>query len=234
MLEAYYLITITLFNFMISFGTAFNWLSNQIHWTVQILIPDACKYWLTRARLHHRYSTLSWKWWILLFASFWNEPSLKPGKQFNGTWWMHVRADQYELLSEFKELQRSHKELQRSHKYSNRLNTFADLCELTWKIHSDLWHTALMLMLNFVGVGYFIYHIALFKCGYIAMASKKREWYKHRKKKQTFQVHTTVLNIDKQIQDQSISFDTDSSTIICDNSANVHICTNRSMFISPP
>ena len=120
---------------------------------------------------------------------------------------MHVRADQYELLSEFKELQRSHQ-------YSLRWNTFADLYDLAWEIHSDLWYAALMLTLNFIGVGYFICRIALFKCGYIAMASKKRRWYKRRKTKKTFHVHTTVLNIDKRLQDQAVSFDTDSSTII--------------------
>ena len=103
----------------------------------------------------------------------------KPGKKFNGTWWTHVRADQYELLSEFKELQRSHQ-------YLLHWNTFADRYELTWEIHSDLWHAALMLKLNFIGVGYFICRIALFKCGYIVMASKKRQWYKRRKTKQTF------------------------------------------------
>ena len=41
--------------------------------------------------------------------------------------------------------------------------------------------------------------------------------------------YTSVLNVDDQINSMStpsVSFDTDSSTIICDNSANVHICNN--------
>ena len=60
-----------------------------------------------------------------------------------------------------------------------------------------------------------------------------RVWHK-RKNKQTYHAYSTVLNIDKRLQDQSIKFDTYSSTIICDNSANVHICNDKNMFISPP
>ena len=91
-----------------------------------------------------------------------------------------------------------------------------------------------MLFLNLIVIGYFICRIVLFKCGYIVMTTKsKRVWHK-RKKKQTYHAHSTVLNLDKRLQDQSIKFDTDSSTIICDNSANVHICNDKNMFISPP
>ena len=61
----------------------------------------------------------------------------------------------------------------------------------------------------------------------------KRVWHK-RKKRQTYHAYSTVLNIDKQLQDQSIKFDTDLSTIICDNSANVHICNDKNMFIILP
>ena len=61
----------------------------------------------------------------------------------------------------------------------------------------------------------------------------KRVSYK-RKKRRTYHVYSTVLNLDKRLQDQSIKFDTDSYKIICDNSANVHICNDKNMFISPP
>ena len=91
-----------------------------------------------------------------------------------------------------------------------------------------------MMFFNLIGIGYFICCIVLFKCGYIVMTKKlKRVWHK-RKKKRTYHAHSTVLNLDKQLQDQSINFDTNSSTIICDNSANVHICNDKNMFISPP
>jgi len=33
------------------------------------------------------------------------------------------------------------------------------------------------------------------------------------------------------VQNEAVSFDTDSVTAVCDNSANVHICNNKSMFI---
>ena len=65
-------------------------------------------------------------------------------------------------------------------------------------------------------------------------AKSNRFWHKQKKKKQTYHAHSTVLNIDKRLQDQSIEFDTDSYTIICDNSANVHIFNDKNMFISPP
>ena len=91
-----------------------------------------------------------------------------------------------------------------------------------------------MLFLNLIGIRYFIRRIILFKSRYIVMTTKsKRVWHKH-KKRQTYHAYSTILNLDKWLQDQSIKFDTDSSTIICDNSAHVHICNDKDMFISPP
>ena len=91
-----------------------------------------------------------------------------------------------------------------------------------------------MMFLNLIGIGYFICRIFLFKCGFIVMTTKsKRVWHKQ-KKKQTYHAHSTVLNLENLLQDQSIKFDTDSSTIICDNSANVHICNGKNIFISLP
>ena len=41
-----------------------------------------------------------------------------------------------------------------------------------------------------------------------------------------------VLNIDDILAQRStISFDSDASTVICDNSANVHVCNNKNMFV---
>ena len=48
-------------------------------------------------------------------------------------------------------------------------------------------------------------------------------------------VLATVLNVDERAQrtreNGMTAFDTDSATIVCDNSANVHICNERSMFV---
>ena len=41
------------------------------------------------------------------------------------------------------------------------------------------------------------------------------------------------MNIDDLAQQRMLSFDTDASNIICDNSANVHICNDKSMFVGP-
>ena len=46
-------------------------------------------------------------------------------------------------------------------------------------------------------------------------------------------VLATVLNIDEKAQarmDKTAYFDTDSGTVICDNSANTHICNDKRMF----
>ena len=45
-------------------------------------------------------------------------------------------------------------------------------------------------------------------------------------------VFTTVLNIDKRTNERSsLSFDSDSSAVVCDNSANIHVCNNRQSFL---
>lgn len=45
-------------------------------------------------------------------------------------------------------------------------------------------------------------------------------------------VYSTVLNIDDMTNARStFSFDSDASTVICDNSANVHVCNNEKMFV---
>eukprot|EP00956_Cyclotella_meneghiniana_P031729 scaffold84308_cov35-Cyclotella_meneghiniana.AAC.1 len=44
---------------------------------------------------------------------------------------------------------------------------------------------------------------------------------------------TTVYNLDKRVQDltgNAVTFDTDANFVVCDNSANTHICNDKSMF----
>ena len=70
-----------------------------------------------------------------------------------------------------------------------------------WTFILSTVHVILMLFLNFIGIGYFIFRIVLFKCGYIAMTTKsKRVWHKL-KKKRTYHAYYTVLNLDKRLQD---------------------------------
>ena len=48
----------------------------------------------------------------------------------------------------------------------------------------------------------------------------------------TKNAHTTVRNIDERCGDRSmVTFDSDSQSIICDNSANVYICNSKSNYI---
>ena len=43
---------------------------------------------------------------------------------------------------------------------------------------------------------------------------------------------TTVLNVDERIRPRDLlPYDTDSTTMVCDNSANVHICNKQNMFV---
>ena len=44
--------------------------------------------------------------------------------------------------------------------------------------------------------------------------------------------HTIVLNIDEKCGDQpAINFDSDSTTVVCNNSANIHICNDKQHFV---
>ena len=43
---------------------------------------------------------------------------------------------------------------------------------------------------------------------------------------------TTLLNIDKRTNKRSsLSFDSDSTTVVCDNSVNVHVCNSKQFFV---
>ena len=45
-------------------------------------------------------------------------------------------------------------------------------------------------------------------------------------------VLTTVLNVDERVRTRDlITYDADSTTMVCDNSANVHICNKHKMFV---
>ena len=137
---------------------------------------------------------------------------------------MHVRADQSAVSATCKEIKHARKKLERE-------NLLAPLWNSFW---NSFWLHTTMLSLNLVGLLYFIARIILYKIGWLKFHIKEKyPWRKRKRKKKAFQVHSTALNIDKRLQDQSLNFDTDASTIICDNSANVHICNDKRMFIGP-
>ena len=140
---------------------------------------------------------------------------------------MLIRADQYEIIAECKNLARDCRQFKRFSKFDGHY-------EALWTFILSAFHVILMMFLNLIGIGYFICRIVLFKCGYIVITTKSKSVWHKRKKRRTYYAYSTVLNLDKRLQDQSIKFDTDSSTIICDSSANVHICNDKNMFISPP
>ena len=210
----------TSYNYSIIFGVAICWTTDQCYWLFFTFLPHKIYYWRTRTRLFHSYWQISWWWWLLIFASRWNYPKRRPGN-INGAYWTNFRADQHDILSKFKDLKRKHQAL-----YSRSI--FAEVYKVFW-LHLKI------MTLNIIGLAYFTSRIFLYKVGYLVIPSRhKLLWSKRCKQgRQIFHVHTSVLNIYKRFQDHSITFETDSSTIICDNSANVHICSSKSIFIGP-
>ena len=69
------------------------------------------------------------------------------------------------------------------------------------------------------------------------MHTKKRRIKKKRATRSPFvklfsSALTTVLNVDERVCTRDLlPYDTDSTTMVCDNSANVHICKKRNMFV---
>ena len=116
--------------------------------------------------------------------------------------------------------------MKRRHQALDSGSIFAEVYEVFW-LHLK------MMTLNTIGLAYFTSRILFYKVGYLVIPSRhERPWSKrHMQGRQLFHVHTSVLNIDKRFQDHLTTFDTDSSTIICDKSANVHICSSKSIFI---
>ena len=193
-----------------------------ILYQIFIYLPIWIRYRWIRTKLIYRWGRLSWQWWLILFCGHWNEPEPRPGK-INGTYWMHVREDMYFISDQLKELNRFLKRLDRSYVYRNRFSV---------QISGALAFASMILLTGF-GICYFIARILLYRLNpSIFNCRMKRPWSKRRKRKRkTCHVHHTVLNLDDKVQDETVSFDTDSSHIVCDNSANVHICNDKSMFI---
>ena len=118
--------------------------------------------------------------------------------------------------------------MKRRHQALYSRSIYAEVYEVFW-LHLK------MIKLTTIGLAYFTSRIFLYKVVYLVMPSRhKGSWSKQRKRgRELFHVHTSVLNIDKSLQDYPTTFETNSSTILCDNSVNVHICSSKSMFIVP-
>ena len=74
-----------------------------------------------------------------------------------------------------------------------------------------------------------------YKMGWLVDSVQAKKSWSRQRRKDTIYVLTTVFNVNRkaeQVATSSLSFDTDGSTVICDNSANVHICHDKRMFIS--
>ena len=189
------------------------------------LAPDLYFYWKMRAYFLCRSMALSIEWWLILTLSYYFEPDEQPGK-YNGTYWMYIKADLFGIKRDIKELKYMRRRL-------DKLSVFAGFWNLLWgtiRLHLT------MQTLNIIGILYFVARIILSKIGYLTFCVKEKfPWSKRRRrqKAKSFHVHNVALNIDKRIQDRTLNFDTDASTIICDNSANVHICNDKNSFVGP-
>ena len=166
-------------------------------------------------------------------------------KQVNGTYWMLWRADMYQLKREFKDLKRFRKDIGDS--------CFDEL--LHFLVTFFILHLP-MLILNAIATSYLVWRIFAFRLGIIKIqpTTKKNGWCKRRKSKwkrgstrkkgwgkrrnskwkssPTYHAHAIALNIDDKINGaESVRFDADSVTVVCDNSANVHVCNDKSCFV---
>ena len=95
----------------------------QVYWTACIFTPHVFKYWIGFAQFFYQESKLSWWWWLLIITSYWNEPERRPGKE-NGAYWMLVRAEQYEILAECKNLARDRCQFKRFYKFDGPYEAF--------------------------------------------------------------------------------------------------------------
>lgn len=174
-----------------------------------VYLPIWLRYRWKRLKLLYRWGRLSWQWWLILFCGHWNEPERRPGK-INGTYWMHIHEDLYAISGNLKALNR------RSRKLDAKMNS---AYEYSAEI-SEALHFLSMIWLTGIGICYFMARIILYKLNPSSFKHRlKRPWSKQCKQKRTYQVHNIVLNLDDKIQRETVSFDTDSSHIICDNSA---------------
>ena len=113
-----------------------------------------------------------------------------------------------------------------------------------------------MLILNAIATSYLVWRIFAFRLGIIKIqpTTKKNGWCKRRKSKwkrgstkkkgwgkrrnskwkssPKYHAHAIALNIDDKVNGSaSVRFDADSVTVVCDNSANVHVCNDKSCFV---
>jgi len=100
----------------------------------------------------------------------------KEAHRKNGTYWMLVRAEQYEILAECKNLTC---DCRRFKQFSHFVKPYKRF----WAFISSAFHVILMLILNSFGKGFFTCRIILFKYRYLVMQTKsKRVCHKHRKR----------------------------------------------------
>jgi len=123
-----------------------SWFEQIQRWFIVSLGPGTIGYHFSRAQLLFRYTHLSWNWWLVIISAHWQEPPLRPGK-FNGTYWMHHRADKYELLALFKDIKLERRKLDTNSLYA--------------AIASEALLHITMMLLNFCGIAYFITRISL-------------------------------------------------------------------------
>ena len=133
----------------------------------------------------------------------------------------------YQLKREFKDLERFRKDI-------------GDSCfdtALHFLITFFVLHLP-MLILNTFATSYLVWRIFAFRLGVIKCqpTTRKSGWCKRRSSKwkssSKHHAHAIALNIDDKIgSSASVRFDADSVTVVCDNSANVHVCNDKSCFI---
>jgi len=133
---------------------------------------------------------------------------------------MHGWEDLFALGSEYRELRYMERRLYRD-------SPFVQWQETAFTLFA-------MQVLNVLAVIYFAGRILTYGFGFLRRPQCCGSNCKHSHSKPMFHVHATALNIDKRaerVQKIFLRFDCDSSSIICDKSANVHVCNDKKHFL---
>ncbi len=202
----------------------------------------------------------SFQWWLILIAGIWNNPyecSLK--MVFVDPSWSHeYQQPSIHVARQYRRFLRDQLFDERL-KYESAYRQLHQLCRspiitiLRWNILGCICCIINITEL-FLQLGWYTSWIVVFKLGLLHYLSpstsccqKRHHFHKTKNKRRRrrlychhrarladyrFHAFSTVLNIDDKMSERNpLHFGSNSSSFVCDNSANVHICNDKSIFV---
>ncbi len=235
--------------------------ANILHWVFwEGLVAVWCVvlFWMQWTRLWYRYFQLSWQWWLLFISGLWNAPDARllrliwidPGWRYQKQRHRHLQPKRH------RQFYRDHQyHLHQIHAHQVKFvgllrKQLFNPFHLTVMLHFGAIFCCGASIIKLLGLLlWYTMRILAFKCGLIRppdrLATPMKKPFKQYKPRQRQRRHyhattlahrlaafSTVLNIDDMTAQRStFSFDSDATSVICDNSANVHVCNDRNMFV---